>query len=255
VSGPGHIDLDNPGDCKAYADLYEREHKEKVSLEGQVRSLRDTWVAPTVYQEKVRQLYLMEQERNEFKARLEAMLSKPDPGHPTGNGQPWARAEEGEVYFGLLADGEDEEAYDVETAESMASSLWRAALHARSQLRVIPPAGNDDCGCAKGRHPQVHWTVAPDRWREWAESLLSETGWTCRRGWPIPRPTDDEKLFRPPGSLYREPRVDPNHKPEARNLCICCDCNGHEVVEGDPNACRICGLTQAEIDVLEKLDA
>ena len=28
MSGPGHIDLDNPGDCKAYADLYERTHKE-----------------------------------------------------------------------------------------------------------------------------------------------------------------------------------------------------------------------------------
>ena len=24
MPGPGHIDLDDPGDCKAYADLYER---------------------------------------------------------------------------------------------------------------------------------------------------------------------------------------------------------------------------------------
>lgn len=28
MPGPGHIDLDNPGDCKAYADLYERTKRE-----------------------------------------------------------------------------------------------------------------------------------------------------------------------------------------------------------------------------------
>lgn len=61
------------------------------------------------------------------------------------------------------------------------------------------------------------------------------------------------------GPLVEIPRraVDPNHKPEARNLCICCDCNGHEVVTGSPNAeelgrCRACKRTQAEIEEFER---
>jgi hypothetical protein len=242
------IDLDDPPEeCKPYADLYEREHKEKVSLENQVRHVRDTWTAPTVYRETLRQLALMEQERNVFKARLEGLLSKPDPGHPTGNGKPWAHAEAGEVAFGLLEDGTDEESYDIETAESMASSLWRAAQEAR---RLLGPRGPVDpgammpCGCYEKRHPPVHWSVAPERWQAWANSLFEETGWTCRYGWPIPRPTDDYKKYQPPAELLKEPKVDPNHRPEARNLCICCDCNGHEEVEG---VCRICKRTTEEI--------
>lgn len=72
------------------------------------------------------------------------------------------------------------------------------------------------------------------------------------------RPTDDEvaKLVRGE-SLWPLPEeerwVDPNHKPEARNMCICCDCNGHQAPVGDPsNVCPFCGLTQAEIDKLKE---
>lgn len=204
MGGPNHIDLDNPGDCKAYADLYEREHKEKVSLESQVRSVRETWVPPTVHDEAKREIHRLRadlarvrevneqvaSERNYFKAVAENMLSKPDPGHPSGNGKPWARAENGEVIFGLLEDGTDEESYDLEMAESMASSLWRAVREARSKDHVV---------------------------------------------------------------LKVKATPDPRHRPEARNLCICCDCNGHEVVSGPEGTegiglCRVCKKTQAEID-------
>lgn len=176
--GSGHIDLDNPGDCKAYADLYEREHKELLALRRDLARVRE------VNQQ-------IESERNYFKAVAENMLSKPDPGHPSGNGKPWARAENGEVIFGLLEDGTDEESYDLDMAESMASSLWRAVREARSRDHVV----------------------------------------------------------------LKVP-VDPNHRPEARNLCICCDCNGHEVVSGPPEAddlgkCRICKRTEGEIETLE----
>lgn len=74
----------------------------------------------------------IENDRNEFKGRLEDMLSKPD------ETPPWARAENGEVLFGLLMDGSDEEAHDIDTAEALASSLWRAAREARSQRKFLP---------------------------------------------------------------------------------------------------------------------
>lgn len=39
MSRPGHIDLDNPGDCKAYADLYERTKRE---LDVMTRKYKDS---------------------------------------------------------------------------------------------------------------------------------------------------------------------------------------------------------------------
>lgn len=32
MPGPSHIDLDNPGDCRLYAELYERTHQQVRSL-------------------------------------------------------------------------------------------------------------------------------------------------------------------------------------------------------------------------------
>jgi hypothetical protein len=72
------------------------------------------------------------------------------------------------------------------------------------------------------------------------------------------RPTDEETAMLVRGESpwpippEKEPWIDPNHKPEARNMCICCNCNGHQVPIGDlNNTCPFCGQTQAEINKLE----
>lgn len=191
-----HIDLDNPPEeCKPYVELYERTHKELKETKLDNRRVREV-------NEQIRS------ERDYFKsraddlsydlaklrARVDAMLSKPDPSKDAvRDSKPWAHALDGQVFLGFALDGSDEEPWTIEDAESIACSLWNAAKIARTQERKIP-------------------------------------------------------------------YVDPNHNSEARNLCICCDCNGHEVIttapEGSPFAaligiCRFCKNSQAQIDVLE----
>lgn len=138
---PRTIDLDNPPpEARLYVELYEREKKEHEALKTEVRTLRDANHQIRLERDHFHEMYVragrsaleIENDRNEFKGRLEDMLSKPD------ETPPWARAENGEVLFGLLMDGSDEEAHDIDTAEALASSLWRAAREARSQRKFLP---------------------------------------------------------------------------------------------------------------------